>query len=131
MTKTRFIGDVHGQLMDFCGTRRKVFSSASFRLACVARVIGGANRQDAFSLYRDMVMANTDMLPPVGHLVMKMHISGRLSEIKVEGGTTSQMKLLALAWAMFDPNRRMARRLTIAQPSQLAAELRGATGYGA
>ena len=120
------IGDVHADLMKNCNTCATLFSSAAFRLAAVARIMSGANPDYVMSMYRNLVLASIDDLPPIGHAIIKMHMTGRAS---VAGGTAAQVKALGLAWSVFDPAKKYNTRVSHAQSRAFLDEILEATGY--
>ena len=120
------IGDVHADLMDKCNTTAPMFSSVPFRLAAVARIMSGANPDYVMSMYRDLVLANIDDLPPIGHAIIKMHMTGRASGA---GGLANQMKNAGLAWSVFDPQKKNNTRVTHAQSRAFVSDILEAVGY--
>lgn len=122
------ISDVHADLMAHCSTCATLFSSAPFRLAAVARIMSGASRDDVMSMYRNLVLANIDDLPPIGHAIIKMHMTGRASST---GGHSNQVKTLGLAWSVFDPVKKYNTRVSHAQSSAFISDVLRAVGYEA
>jgi hypothetical protein len=104
------MGDEHERLMEFCSTCSTTFSSAAFRLCAVARVIGGADREKTYQLYRSLVLGHTELLPPIGHAIMRMHLSGAIKANSGGGGI--QYRLLQLAWTVFDPDKEFNTRVS-------------------
>lgn len=122
------ISEVHDELIEFCGTTAKIFSSAAFRLACVARVMGGADHGRAFSLYRDLVLKHTQSLPPVGHAAIRMFMSGRL----ITGGGRHQTRYnLCVAWDIFNPNSANKSRIVGQVKIEEIRKIVEVTGYAA
>lgn len=115
------IGDEHSMLMDACNSSAATFSSAAFRLCAVARVLGGADRSDVHNLYRSLVLGNTENLPPVGHAVVRMHLSGGIKMLGRGGGF--QTKLVCLAWSVFDPDKQYNTRLLTRQMPIVSQEI--------
>ena len=121
------IGAMHADLMDHCNTTAPLFSSAPFRLAAVARMMIGDNREYVMSMYRNLVLAHIDDLPPIGHAIVKMHMTGRASSV---GGHSAQVKALGLAWSVFDPAKKYNTRVSHAQSRAFVSEILEAVGYG-
>jgi hypothetical protein len=118
------IAHCHGDLMGFCGTNVKLFSSAPFRLAAVARVMGGEDREYVFDLYRNLVLANTHKLPLVGQTAVKMFMTNKLRS----GGGGLQRATVCFAWVMFSQKNKDRARLKFAYDADLAKEIVEATG---
>ena len=119
------ISDVHHDLMNFCGSCAPSFSSAPFRLAAVARVLGGGDREYIFKLYRDLVLTNVDALPPIGKSAIKAHMQGR---IKIGGGAV-QFENLGYAWGLFDIYRRDNERAAHPKSREYIGKVLEAVGY--
>mgnify|MGYP001086833999 CR=1 FL=1 len=117
------------EMTSLAKSNAKTFSSAPFQLACVARVMGGANKTETFNLYRDLVLSDTINLPPVGHAAIRMVLSGTINKSGVSGGS-KQDYVLRVAWSVFDPQK---RHISIIRPrprGEVFKEILDATGYG-
>lgn len=122
---SRLIEDVHSELMLFAPSNKKVFSSAPFRLACVAQVMNGAPKDYCFKLYRSLVIGDTESLPSIGHAVMKAYLSNRF----VAGGGRTQRIYASVAWDVFDPRNFYKKRISVSLNERHISELLRATGY--
>lgn len=122
------ISKVHADLMENCSTCAPLFSSVPFRLAAVARIMSGANAGHVMSMYRNLILANIDDLPPMGHAIIKMHMTGRAS---AAGGLLNQIRNTGLAWSVFDPEKKYNTRVTHAQSRAFVGEILEAVGYEA
>lgn len=120
------IEDEHDNLLSFCNTKIKVFSSAPFRLAAVARVMGGGDRNYVFGMYRNLVLARTEVLPPIGHAAIRAVMKGRL----FAGGGHVQPTNAVVAWDVFDKASSEKSKISIFYSPQRASEIVKATGYG-
>lgn len=120
------IADVHDDLITFCNTSIKVFSSAPFRLAAVARVMRGDEREYVFGMYRNLVLARTENLPPIGHAAIRAVMTGRL----FGGGGHIQPTNATVAWDLFDKHSAQKSKISISYIPARAAEIVKATGYG-
>ena len=119
------IDEVHSELVDFCPTNARVFSTAPFRLAAVARVMSGSNREYVFGMYRDLILAHTEALPPIGHATIRAVLTGRLFSA---GGHVQPTNACA-AWDVFNPKSAVKSKLTISFKDVIASEIAKATGY--
>jgi hypothetical protein len=117
------IENVHGDLLDFCNTSAKVFSSAPFRLAAVARVMSGADRDYVFGLYRNLVLARTELLPPIGHAAIRASITGRL----YGGGGHTQPANATVAWDVFNKSSAQKSKISVSYSQERAVEIVKAT----
>lgn len=117
--------DAHANLVNFCPTNARVFSSAPFRLAAVARVLGGADRQHVFGLYRDLILGRTERMPPIGHATVRAVLTGRL----FAAGGHIQPTNCCVAWDVFNPQSAMKSKIIVAFKDSAAAEIVKATGY--
>lgn len=120
------IADAHDDIMEFCNTSIKVFSSAPFRLAAVARVMRGDEREYVFGMYRNLVLTQTENLPPIGHAAIRAVMTGRL----FAGGGHIQPTNATVAWNLFDKNSAQKRKISISYIPARASEIVKATGYG-
>lgn len=121
------IKDEHEWLMSFCNSRIKVFSSAPFRLAAVARIMNGDDRSYVSNMYRNLVMARTEMLPPIGHAAVRAVMTGRL----VGGGGQTQPTNAVTAWSVFDKFLSNKSKIYVSFSPDRAFEIVRATGYDA
>lgn len=124
----------HAALMDHCSVTAKLFSSAPMRLAAIAHVMGGADPDYVFGLYRALALGNTNNLPPIGHLFIKSFLTGTLDAAISVGGTGGggrQRNLLSVAWALYDPEQTNRKRISFTRNEASIAKLIKATGYEA
>jgi hypothetical protein len=103
------IGDTAAELIARCGACNKFFSAAPMKLAAVARVLGGADREYVFQLYYDLVHYNLDVLPPIGHSIIK-----QVGRNMIDSGDT-KMKL-ARGFLVFNPDSRETTRVQVKDP---------------
>lgn len=119
------IEETHAYLMDFCRTSSRVFSSAPFRLAAVARINSGSDKNYVLDLYRNLVLSHTEVLPPIGHAVVRAVLTGRL----FSGGSTSQFSNCCVAWDLFNPKSSHKSKIVISYREQVATEIAQGAGY--
>lgn len=124
-----FIHEGHKQLLQHCNSMRPLFSSAPFRLAAVARIMGGANSEHVHELYRQLVLAHTEDLPPIGHAAMRMFLQGGFTAHGA--GNAGRVRTLCSAWAIFDPAKRNNSRFASPPRERCVIEISAATGYSA
>lgn len=120
------IQEDHERLLSFCNSKMKVFSSAPFRLAAVARMMDGGNIGYILRLYRNLVLAKTEMLPPIGHAAIRAVITGRL----YAGGAHAQFINSSVAWGVFDESAMSKSKISVSFNADRALEIVRATGYG-
>lgn len=119
------IEDTHADLMEFCNTSARVFSTAPFRLAAVARVISGEDMGYVFDLYRNLVLSHTEVLPPIGHAAVRAVFTGRLFSA---GGHVQPTNCCA-AWDIFNPKSGYKSKIVISYKEQVATEIVQGVGY--
>jgi len=119
------ISSTHSDLMGHCNSAAKVFSSAPFRLACVARVMSGESKEYAFDLYRNLVLGHTENIPPVGHAAVRYVLTNKLA---LAGGQ-AQMVWACLAWDIFGENMKSRSKMAIRYNAETVAKIIDATGY--
>lgn len=115
------IGDEHEALMGACNSVRPVFSSAAFRLAAIARIKAGSDRDWVHCLYRSIVLGHTDELPPIGHAAMRMRLSGSLAGTS-DGGSL-QARMVTVGWELFDYAKLRNTRILPKQYADIKCEI--------
>lgn len=100
------IAPVHADLMAFCNTRAVTFTSAPFRLAAIARMMRGDDKEYILNLYRNLALADIEALPKIGVSAVKAQLTGSFHT----GGQSVQLEWLGYAWGLFDPERRHNER---------------------
>jgi len=121
------ISATHEMMLNHCNTTAVLFSSTAFRLACVARIMQGHDKEYLLSLYRNLVLANIDDLPPIGRALVKLHLN---TKVRSTGGGPVQISNLGLAWSVFDPAKRMNERAMYPHTKKYITEILEAVGYG-
>lgn len=119
------IEETHEDLMEFCNTSSRVFSTVPFRLAAVARVISGDDRGYVFNMYRNLVLSHTEVLPPIGHAAVRAVFTGRL----FSAGGHVQPKNCCAAWDVFNPRSEYKSKITISYKDHVAREIVQGIGY--
>lgn len=132
---SNIISETYEDLMNFCRTERRLFSSTPMRLSAVGLVMGGANRNYVFELYRNLVIGNTSELPPIGHAVIGSFLNGNLeASISKRGGGAGgarQITLASLGWTLYDPENSYRKRMPNYRNDASVGQLIKATGYEA
>jgi hypothetical protein len=100
------IGPTCSALVEHCGRANRFFSTAPMKLAAVARVLGGADRDYVFGLYSDLVLGNIDALPPIGKGLVKQYVRGALD-------TGDVKDKLARGFLVFNPDSRDTTRVQV------------------
>jgi len=60
-------------IVNYCGTSRKVMSQASIKAALLVRILQNPqNKSDYLDLYRNLVLADFELLPPIGLAAFRM-----------------------------------------------------------
>lgn len=118
------IREAHDFVIEKCGTNRAVFSSAPFRLACVARIMSG-DGDYALNIYRNLVMTNIEELPPIGYAAIRAAMNGRLTG----GGGAAQVNKLCAAWDITNPSSAQKSKLYIARRQVDIDEITKAVGH--
>lgn len=116
-------------LNKYSNSNAALFGSASFRLAALARVMGGASESQTFQLYADLVNGKIEDMPPVGHSAVRMFMKGSLAT-RSSGGARQDF-YLRIAWSIFDPMKRNAKIVRPQARATVFSEILKATGYEA
>jgi hypothetical protein len=73
------VGATTQALVEHCSGNCKFFSSASIKTAAVTRIFAGDRKSYVLPLYRNLVMADLDALPPIGKAMVKQQLRGTLA----------------------------------------------------
>jgi hypothetical protein len=90
------IGVLSQELIDYCGTGRKGFSSSPVKAAVVTSVFFGAEKDYAFSLYKNLILYDFDALPPVGKAFLRQLNTGSIDFSKNNGSKNTFARSLKL-----------------------------------
>ena len=112
------VEEVHQRLTEFCGSRKKVFGSASVRAAAVLLVMDGHPEEKVFATYRNIALQKYEDLPPIALAFIRQANDGKLDT------SGSKTDLLARALKVLNPNNANISRLYISE-----AEVLSATAY--
>lgn len=66
----------HSALVAFCPTCVKTWSAAPVRLAAIMAIRSGSNADYVHSVYRSLVRADFDLMPPVARALYRAHVNG-------------------------------------------------------
>lgn len=116
-------------LTKYASSNAALFGSAPFRLAAVARVMGGASESQTFQLYADLVNGKVEDMPPVGHSAVRMYMNGSL--VTKSSGGARQDYYLRIAWSIFNPMKKSAKIIRPQARETVFSEILKATGYEA
>lgn len=109
------VEEIHARLMEFCSTRKKIFSAAPIRVAAILLVMDGYPEEKVFTMYRNVVLKRFEDLPPVGLTFIRQADSGK---IYTHG---SKNDLLARALKVLNPNNSSLTRIQISESDASAA----------
>lgn len=118
------IGETVLELVEFCGTTAKLFSSAAVKLAVATTVAEvPAVKNYAFELYRALVILDFERMPPIAHSFVRQVHSRK---IPGSGGSVQTLELLTRALVCFDPMKQQVTRLQVdeKQVSETAKRVR-------
>lgn len=124
MRASQCIKDAHDILVNCTNRARAIFSSAPFRLATAARIMRG-DGDYALKMYKNLIDANIENMPPCGHAAIRSALNGRLGS----GGAMKQFTILSAAWAVTDPSKENASKLYLSIRQESFEEIVRATGY--
>lgn len=120
------IEPAHSTLMSASNKASRLFSSAPFRLAAVARLMDGSDPDYVIALYRSLSLGDTENLSLAGHAAMRRFITGSMPQA---GSLGKQLERLCIAWPLFDPRKADTKLLRNMSLPSVAAEILRATGY--
>lgn len=107
------IGTLSQGLIDYCGTSRKGFSSSPVKAAVVTSVFFGADKEYAFSLYKNLILYDFDALPPIGKAFLRQLNTGSIDFSKSNGSKNTFARSLKL----FDQKSKDATVIRISESS--------------
>ncbi len=117
LAMAELLQDSHERLIDFCGSKKKIFSSSPFRLAaCIHDLYG--NGDYAFTVYRDLLHMNIQNMPRIAIALASAATDQRL---KSSSGGIKEKDLLARAFKVFDPKNANLSKVQISDPNRDAA----------
>ena len=115
------VGSIISRLVDYCGTARKVVSSAPIKCAAAIAIMNGENEAYVFSQYRALVLSDFDVMSQPAKLLYRQKDAGLINHSK-------QRELFAKALKVFDYSRKDLAKLSANENEVLAAvELARAT----
>lgn len=103
-------------LLAFCGTARKTWAAAPVRCAAVLSMKDG-NTDYVKAVYRAMVLAEFDFMPPVARALFRAHLAGSIS-------AAASNDIYARSVKLFDPRFANLSKVQISDVTQVMAELR-------
>jgi hypothetical protein len=108
------VGEVHDNLVEYCGKNLKVFSSAPIRTVATCMILDGHNQQYIKSMYFNLCNQKFNDLPNVAHAFIR-----QVTEKKSTVGNRND--LMARALKVFDVNLEGTTRLTVTDSDATAA----------
>lgn len=102
------LGATITEIIGFCGTSRKVFSSASFKLGAAIQIMDGSDKGYVLSQYKAMINFDIDNMSEASKSILK----------QVQQGTCLSKHrgdLLARSLVVFDPARRDVTKIQISE----------------
>ena len=105
------------QLLTFCATSSKTWSSAPVRAAAVYNLMRGVDPDYVKLMYRVMVLADFKAMPPVVTALFKSHLNGK---VRASGA----YDILARCIRAFDPKYSKASKIQINDQASEVAEVR-------
>jgi hypothetical protein len=108
------VGEVHDNLVEFCGKNLKVFSSAPIRTVATCMILDGHNQQYIKSIYANLCNQKFNDLPNIAHAFIR-----QVTEKKATVG--SRYDLMARSLKVFDVNLEGTTRLVVSDSDATAA----------
>jgi len=103
----------HDELMDFCPTASKTWSSAAVRAAAILQLVNGANPDYVKSTYRALVLMDVDAMPPVAKSLFKSALNGYVS-------ASGRLDMLSRCLKVFQPENAGLRQIRVNQDEMIA-----------
>ena len=108
------VGEVHDNLVEYCGKNLKVFSSAPIRTVATCMILDGHNQQYIKNMYSNLCNQKFNDLPNIAHAFIR-----QVTEKKATVG--SRYDLMARSLKVFDVNLEATTRLTVSDSDATAA----------
>ena len=100
------VGAAAGYLIASCGTKTKFFSAGWWKLGAVVQMVSGADWKYVGGLYRSLVLAEVEDLPPIGIAIMRQAFSGMCY-------AANKSDTLARSLVVFDPAKQNTTKVQI------------------
>lgn len=108
------VGEVHDNLIEFCGKNIKILSSAPVRTAATCMILDGYNQQYIKSIYSNLVHQQFNELPNVAQAFIR-----QINEKRVSANNRND--LMARALKVFNESLKDVTRLQISDSESTAA----------
>ena len=108
------VGEVHDNLIEYCGKQIKIYSSAPVRTAAVCLILDGYDQQYIKNLYANLCHQNFNELPNIAQTFIR-----QVTDNKITAGNKGD--LIARALKVFNPELKDISRLQISQSEISAA----------
>lgn len=93
------------ELLDFCPSSSKAWSSAPVRSAAIIRMMDGEDREYVKLVYHTLVHGEFDTMPPVAHVLVRQYMGGGLR--------AQSLDMFVRCLKVFDSRNRDMRRIQI------------------
>lgn len=107
----------HADLMSFCGSSCRTWSSAPVRAAAVVAIKSGGDSDYIKLIYRSLVMADFDSMPTVVKALFRSHMSGKVR-------AAAAYDIFCRCLKVFDPKHAKNQKVQINDPSAVVASVR-------
>lgn len=103
----------HDELVDFCPTVSKTWSSAPVRTAAVLQLVNGANPDYVKTVYRALILTDMNAMPPAAQSLFRSALNGSVS-------ASGRLDILCRALKVFQPDNAALRVIKINQEATVA-----------
>lgn len=100
------VDPLHDELLRYCGTTRRTWSSAPVRLAAVIAMLNGVDKDYVKATYRAMVLADFDAMTPIARALYSANINDKF---RVNGDIDTMARLLRI----FDPKKAALKKVQV------------------
>ena len=108
------VGEIHDNLVEYCGKQIKVFSSAPIRATAVCMILDGYNQQYIKDLYSNMCHQKFNELPNIAQSFIRQVMDKKVI-------ANNQADLIARSLKVFNPELKNTTRLQISDSETTAA----------
>lgn len=109
------VKEIHERLIEYCGTSKKIYSSAAVRAAAVTLVMDGYPEDKVFKMYRDVLLLRYEDLPPVGLAFIRQVTEGRCS------ASAGGHDLMARALKFLNPNNAGLTKIQVSEADAISS----------
>jgi len=116
------IDQAHTELISFCPTVKKAWSTSPVRLAAVTSMLTGQKKDYVKKTYNGLVTSDFNALPPVGNTLARAYISGSVR-------SSDMRDMLARCLFVFNEKNRAKTRIYIASTDDATSLIRTTFGH--